>query len=148
MNRWHRLHHYFAKQKSCDEERLSAAILGATDDELRIEFPDVGRRFKRYEAWLNDPDVLEVRFEDVVSGRHDTFQEMAKWWRDRSGSDCDVSNLADQMRNSVDPAKSPTFRRGHVGTWREVFTDRHKAELKAAAGDLLVRLGYETNHDW
>ncbi len=40
------------------------------------------------------------------------------------------------------------FRKGIAGDWKNVFTEKNKAEFKAAAGDLLVRMGYETDDNW
>ncbi|MGH8914193.1 MAG: hypothetical protein ACRDZM_06725, partial [Acidimicrobiia bacterium] len=39
-------------------------------------------------------------------------------------------------------------RSGRTGEWREVFTDDHKSHFKEAGGDLLIRLGYETDDTW
>lgn len=35
-----------------------------------------------------------------------------------------------------------------AGDWKNVFTEKNKQEFKAAAGDLLVRMGYEEDNDW
>jgi Sulfotransferase domain len=40
------------------------------------------------------------------------------------------------------------YRKGIAGDWKNVFTEQNKREFKAAAGDLLIRLGYETDDDW
>ena len=39
-------------------------------------------------------------------------------------------------------------RKGIAGDWKNVFTEQNKREFKAAAGDLLVRMGYEKDDDW
>jgi hypothetical protein len=50
--------------------------------------------------------------------------------------------------NSVASSKSPTFRRGEVGSWQDHFTSAHKSLFKEQAGDLLVKLGYEASDGW
>ncbi|MBA3472886.1 MAG: sulfotransferase domain-containing protein [Rubrobacter sp.] len=40
------------------------------------------------------------------------------------------------------------FRKGIAGDWKNVFTEKNKQEFKAAAGNLLVKLGYEEDDDW
>jgi hypothetical protein len=40
------------------------------------------------------------------------------------------------------------FRKGIAGDWKNVFTEQDKRVFKAAAGELLVELGYEENNDW
>ena len=40
------------------------------------------------------------------------------------------------------------FRKGIAGDWRNFFTEKDKQIYKEAAGDLLVKLGYEKDNDW
>jgi hypothetical protein len=40
------------------------------------------------------------------------------------------------------------FRKGIAGDWKNVFTEQDKRDFKAAAGDLLIKLGYEEDNDW
>lgn len=40
------------------------------------------------------------------------------------------------------------FRKGIAGDWKNVFTEKDKQEFKAAAGDLLIELGYEEDNTW
>jgi hypothetical protein len=40
------------------------------------------------------------------------------------------------------------FRKGIAGDWKNTFTRKDKEIFKAAAGDLLVQLGYERDQDW
>ena len=40
------------------------------------------------------------------------------------------------------------YRKGVAGDWKNVFTGRDKQDFKAAAGDLLIDLGYEKDNDW
>jgi hypothetical protein len=49
---------------------------------------------------------------------------------------------------AIQPRRSATFRSGKSGTWRQYFTEEHKRLFKEVAGDLLIRLGYETDNDW
>ena len=49
---------------------------------------------------------------------------------------------------AIAPRKSGTFRRGQPGEWREHFTTENIARFKAATGDLLQHLGYETGSKW
>ena len=56
--------------------------------------------------------------------------------------------ILDVLESSINPSKSPTFRSGKTGEWRQHFTDEHKKIFKEVAGDLLVKLGYEKNNDW
>jgi hypothetical protein len=46
------------------------------------------------------------------------------------------------------PKNSPTFRSGKIGGWRAHFTPAHKQLFNQCAGDLLVKLDYESSLDW
>lgn len=43
---------------------------------------------------------------------------------------------------------SRTFRKGHIGDWRNHFTEEHKQIFKEVHGDTLIKLGYEKDYDW
>jgi hypothetical protein len=62
----------------------------------------------------------------------------------------DVPRLAaiEALKDAIIPRKSGTFRKGKPGNWQEHFTELNKSAFKSQAGDLLVRLGYETGNDW
>ena len=51
------------------------------------------------------------------------------------------------LESSIDPKRSPTFRSGKAGGWRTQFSPENKQLFKDIAGDLLVQLGYERNHE-
>jgi hypothetical protein len=73
---------------------------------------------------------------------------MVRFFVERTGLELDEDRVVQAARANIDPAKSRTFRSGRVGGWRESFTARHRSAMKEVAGDLLVRLGYETDLDW
>jgi hypothetical protein len=43
---------------------------------------------------------------------------------------------------------SSRSRKGIVGDWENVFTERDRELFKEVAGDLLIKLGYEKSNDW
>jgi hypothetical protein len=52
------------------------------------------------------------------------------------------------LAESIDPQRSPTFRSGKVGAWRDRFSAENKQLFKQVAANLLVRLGYEQDDAW
>ena len=148
MNPWHRLHKYFAKSLSTMEERISTTILGISDADFPCHYPDIAQRFKRYQGWLKQPDVFTLRFEDVVSGHQEMFRKIVDFYCKNSGLQLDVDEVVQRIVKNIDPSKSPTFREGQAGSWREHLTPKHQADMKAVAGPLLVELGYESDLNW
>src|SRR5215217_9038512 len=49
-------------------------------------------------------------------------------------------------RGEEDP--SSFFRKGVAGDWKTVFIERDRQAFKEEAGDLLIKLGYDKDHNW
>jgi sulfotransferase 6B1 len=144
VNTWHGLHRHF-KGLATDAERISLAILG----DPAAGYPDVGQRFRRYLGWLRQDGVLSVRFEDLVGDdRPTTVREIVRFHARHATATTDEDELVAAALAAVDPTRSFTFRRGRAGGWRDVLTEQHVEQVKRVAGDLLVELGYESDHAW
>jgi sulfotransferase 6B1 len=142
----HGMHGYY---KSLPDfgARLRAAITGVDREGLRMV--SVKQRYEGVFQWLEQPDVLCIRFEDLINQRDRTLNAMLDQV-EKTGYRIPTSReqcLA-ELVSAIQPKKSRTFRSGKTGGWREHFTDVHKALFKDVAGDLLVRLGYEKTNDW
>lgn len=148
MNRWHRLHPYFASLAGM-EERIMTAIRGISDPGFSGHYPHVAERFSNYQGWVNDPQVCTVRFEDLVSSdRKKHLKRMADYYLRHSSLEIDVDKLVVLFESSIQPEKSHTYRKGKAGGWANVFTGAMKDQMKAIAGDLLINLGYEQDMNW
>lgn len=55
---------------------------------------------------------------------------------------------AETGRDRGQEERSAFRRKGIVGDWQNYFSERHRQAFKAAAGDLLIRLGYEEDDRW
>jgi hypothetical protein len=104
------------------------ALLGANYAEVRyeglLEKPEeeVRRLLEFLGADASEPSVkrcVDVASFEKVSGGRERGQEAASF-----------------------------FRKGIAGDWKNVFTVQDKRDFKAAAGDLLVKLGYEKDDGW
>ncbi len=139
-------HAYYASLPDFDA-RLKASILGRPD--ANVEFPDIAARFAPYLGWLEQPAVLKIHFEDLVNDRQTALARILEHFLQRCGSLPTSRNLIlEALETSINPKKSPTFRSGKTGEWKKYFTPEHKEIFKQVAGDLLIRLGYETDLAW
>ncbi len=144
MNRWHRAHRYFASKLRSMDDRIMTAIVGIPDGEVDYEYPDVGSRFAPYAGWLNQPDCCCVRFEDLAGPRRrETITRMASFFVEHSNVDASPTALAAAAEANIDPGRSRTFRKGRVGGWSGVLTERHLEAMRDVAGPLMEKLGYE-----
>lgn len=126
--------------------RLNVSILGRPDADM--EFPDIAARFAPYLGWLDHPEVLSLHFEDLMNDRAATLTRILDHFLARVPVLSPRQLILNALESSINPSKSATFRSGKTGAWKQHFTDEHKKTFKDIAGDLLMKLGYESNNDW
>lgn len=141
------VHHSFYKSLSSMEQRIEASILGRPG--IEIDFPDINARYQRYLGWLDEPGVCVLRFEEFIATREENLGRMLEQAVQQGFSLRTSREAAIQaLLTAIQPHKSFTFRKGESGNWRQHFTAGHKDLFKEVAGELLIRLGYETSQDW
>ena len=138
-------HDYYASLPDFNS-RLNISILGKPNTD--IEFSDIADRFAPYLGWLEHPEVLSIHFEDLINDRTTTLAHVLDHFLMRVPLHSQRQGILNSLESSINPAKSPTFRSGKTGEWKQYFTNEHKKIFKDTAGELLVKLGYESNYDW
>ena len=140
-------HRYYSEELKSFDERLLVSILGRP--ESGIEFPDIALRFQPFLGWIGRPEVLALRFEEFNQDQRAGIQQALEHAVERGFPlAVPLEQAIPNVLQGLDPGRSPTFRRGKSGGWREAFTTQHKEAFKQVAGDLLVRLGYEKDLSW
>ncbi|MCL4273882.1 MAG: sulfotransferase domain-containing protein [Anaerolineales bacterium] len=146
MHEEHGMHAYY---KSLPDfgARLNVAITGIDQDGLKMV--SVKQRYEGVFAWLEQKNVMCIRFEDLINNRDATLLSMLDeventGYKIPTPREKALSILVE----AIQPKKSHTFRSGKTGGWTQHFTAEHKKLFKEVAGDLLVRLGYEKSNDW
>jgi hypothetical protein len=157
------VHHAYYQSLPDFEARLKVSILGRPELDAcparasaagtgepsrRVEFPDIAGRFAPYLGWLGQPSVMKIHFEDLIHERTGTLNRIIDHFLARVPLTISREAILDSLESSINPSKSPTFRSGKTGEWKKYFTDEHKKIFKDVAGDLLIRLGYEKDHNW
>ncbi|MBI5351080.1 MAG: sulfotransferase domain-containing protein [Chloroflexi bacterium] len=140
------VHHEYYQTLPDFNARLNVSILGRMD--IDIEFSNIADRFAPYLGWLDQPEVMTIHFEDLIQDRAATLTRVMEHFLKRTSLQTSRQLILDSLETSINPKKSPTFRSGKTGEWKKYFTAEHKKIFKDAAGDLLVKLGYEKNNDW
>ncbi len=135
------VHHAYYRSLPDFNARLKVSILGRPDAD--VEFPNIAERFAPYVDWLNHSEVLPVHFEDLIRNRAATLNRIADHFLARVPLQTSRQLILDSLEYAINPARSPTFRSGKTGEWKEYFTDEHKKIFNDVAGDLLPKLGYE-----
>lgn len=141
------IHHTYYQSLDGFAERLRTSILGRP--EFANEFPDIRRRFDPYTSWLDRPEVLTLRFEDLIRDRRSALSSILEHAQRRGFPlQIDHQSALHLLEGSIDPQRSPTFRSGRIGGWQAQFDEENKRLFKKVSGDLLIRLGYESDDDW
>lgn len=146
MHEEHGMHDYY---KSLPDfgERLKVAITGIDRDGWYMV--SVKQRYASVFEWLQQENVMSIRFEDLINNRAATLHAMLD---EVESTGYKIPTPRDEaltiLIEAIQPKKSHTFRAGKTGGWREHFTEEHKNLFKDVAGDLLVQLGYEENNNW
>ena len=146
MHEGHGMHEYYNSLPDFGE-RLKVAITGIDQDGLKMV--SVKKRYEGVFQWLEQKNVMCIRFEDLINDRDATLLSMLDevekaGYKIQTPREKALSILVD----AIQPKKSHTFRSGKTGGWKQYFTDEHKSLFKDVAGDLLVKLGYEENNNW
>jgi sulfotransferase 6B1 len=148
----HRLHPYFKSLKS-DRERLMAAIVGVDGKLIKDgrKAESLGEWAEGFSPWLNEPNCLAVRFEDLIgsTGGGDDEQQLqnVRAIIDYLGIDIAEEQIT-EIAKEIFFKNSKTFNKGQIGNWRNHFTDEHKYAFKKVAGEALINLKYENGYDW
>ncbi|MEW6400750.1 MAG: sulfotransferase domain-containing protein [Chloroflexota bacterium] len=146
MHEEHGMHAYY---KSLPDfgARLRVAITGIDRDGLYMV--NVNQRYEGVFQWLEQQNVMCLRFEDLINNRGAALNAMLDEV-EKTGYKIPTprEKALSVLFEAIQPRKSHTFRSGRTGGWREHFTEEHKKLFKDLTGDLLAQLGYEANNDW
>lgn len=147
INNHHVHHEYYVNELKDFDQRLEVSILGRP--ELVFPFPDIHTRFDPYLPWFERPEVLALRYEDLLN---DVLVQLGRVFDHAVSRGFiyrgDRAAAIETLSQGIKPEESPTFRSGQTGGWRQHFTPQHKEMFKERGGDLLIRLGYEQNQNW
>lgn len=147
MHAGHWMHDYYTQTLKTMEERIQAAIQGVK--EPGTELTPIRQRYEGYLGWLAQPQVLNLRFEELILERELAFEKLLDYLSGLGFTPgLSRSEAIAILHEAIAPKKSGTFRKGKPGNWREHFTPANITAFKEATGDLLVRLGYESSEDW
>jgi len=147
MHQGHNMHRYYTETLTTMEQRINAAIRGVEDEASPLS--GIVLKYSRYMGWLEQSSVLSLRFEELILEKDKAIGRILDHLG-RSGFTPQLprNDAIQILKQSIEPKRSGTFRKGQPGNWREHFTEANKAFFKEQTSDLLQRLGYEKDQDW
>lgn len=146
IHKQHAQHDYYSSISM--DERIKTAILGRKVPGLEF-LPSIRVQYDRILGWLTTPGMLSFQFEDLVNDPRPQLERLLDFLETKNiPIQVDRETALKTILDAIQPEKSPTFRKGKSGGWRDHFSDKHIQIFKDATGDLLIELGYETDNDW
>jgi hypothetical protein len=100
-------------------------------------------------------NYTEVRYEDLLERPNEEVGRLARFLgadaRQKAVRQAVGSASFERLSKGRERGREDTssfYRKGIAGDWKNHFTERDKEIYKEEAGELLIRLGYETELDW
>jgi len=145
----HYLHRDYKKLRT-DKERWITAILGIRKGNGNFKVYGIAEKLDIVLGWTEAKSVLTLRFEDLIGERGGGELEVQKESIMKIGNHLGMRIGMDEAIFIGNKAfgKGDTYRRGEIGSWRDVFDDEVRDVFKREAGEHLIEMGYETNYDW
>ena len=140
-NKYHVLHSVFNRYNNIND-KIKLAILGLDQTKYEKIYPNIRKRWMKYKGWLTDETTTCVKFEDIISFNLKALQKLCFDIETLRNQDNYAFTL-DELRKSIDPNQSHTFRRGKIGQWKEIFSDENRSLVNELIGDIIVDLGYD-----
>lgn len=112
--------------------------------------PSMQNTYESFLRWQQYPDAYITSFEKLIGPRGGGSEQLQKeeilriaHFLEIPLTDADVKKVVENLFGGTS-----TFREGKIGAWKDHFTQTHVAQFKEASGNLLIRLGYETDNSW
>jgi len=143
----HILHNYYANKLSTFEERLRTSILGLPN--APFPFPDIGKRLEPYLGWMGCEAVFVLKYEDLINQQFESVSNILKHVIKHGFiPGVNVTEATEVLLAGIDPQRSPTFRKGGSGAWKDQIDAENKNLIIDTAGRALIQLGYEKDLAW
>lgn len=123
MNKWHSLHKYFKAEPDV-QQRIQMAIEGLEQTAI---YPDIGARMKSYFGWRDDPNCIDIRYEDLIDPdkRIGQLKRIIAAWQSKGGQCADEKKLLQSLVAAIDPRLSHTFHKGGAARWRTEMSKKN-----------------------
>ena len=135
----HHLHTYFNRLPN-DEERYRVLILRRTQEP---EVYSIRDRLLKFHGWVNDPNVLTVKFEDLVGARGGGTPERRALALSKLVACLDMPHVDVEKLVHAETKATPTMREGKIDSWRKSIPESMLTLIYEQCGDLMLDLGYD-----
>lgn len=142
--------HYALKGKP---EHISRVVNGLSEEDALLALLSghdtlipFARWFDAYRSWLDVPDAISLRFEDIIGARGGGSDVTQKECFENLVSSLGIQIPRQVFEAALSMAFNPragTFRSGQIGGWRNSFSEKVAREFDLKAGYLLNLWGFK-----
>ena len=145
MNKFHSAHKYF-KSKKTHNERLRLSIEGINSN--KIDFKNIGERIDPYVNWKIKKldNVLAISFEEMKNNIDKVISSMYYFFSKKDffkNKNISLDNFSKEVKKSINPKKSHTFRKGKAKKWKAEFDNDLLELFEKNANEVIKKLGYK-----
>ena len=134
----HVVHDFFMNELQNDEQRLQAILHGHPATPYMPAFKTT---LRNYYGWMEQSDVLAVKFEDLVGVRGGGDDGVRNERLRQVADFCGVVAPPPTDTTTTTP-RSATFRKGRSFAWKDTLSEEFVAEVIDVCGQEIARYGY------
>lgn len=124
------------------EQLMTAMVRGHGEPGDELWFPDIGRRFAAYAAWLDSAVGVTVTFEDLVGARGGGSDERQLAMVSGLLEHLGYRDIApDELARQLFSEQAATFRKGTIDSWRDELPPELATEVEELCAPVMHRLG-------
>jgi hypothetical protein len=111
---------------------------------------NVGKLYAEYEEWLKFPNILTIRFEDLVGSKGGGSDETQMLTIKKIAQHLGISVSETKINDVISQlfGNTYTFREGKIGSWQKYFKKTHIDAFKQYGSETLIKWGYEKDNNW
>ncbi|MBA54426.1 MAG: hypothetical protein CMK89_08230 [Pseudomonadales bacterium] len=141
MNRWHRLHRPFSSLTTL-KDRVDLSIYGMPD-RRELYYPSILERYERFLPWLDQPNVLPIKFEDLQTGMLPAIvKTIFERYNEKTPNRLELETITEEAIARIMPSESHTFRSGKIEQWRKHMCAEQLDYFNENCAHILDRLDY------
>ena len=138
---------YLFNEIKSKSERIEAVVRGFVNKKKR-NFIGINKMYSSMLEWKNNSNFVFLKYEELVGkkGNGETLSQSKSIKKIFDNLEYDTNNLDNKILEIIGNdsyGKSGTFRKGKIGSWKEVFNEKDVMIFKKYADELLLTLGYE-----
>lgn len=108
-----------------------------------------------YEPYLENPNVLLIKYEDLLTDAVKELRRTLNFMNFENRTTQEIASTTEKFtfekmskRKRGEEDTRSFLRKGIAGDWKNKFTTEACETFDKYAGDMLIRLGYEEDHEW